>query len=376
MEKRICFIGHGMRGMFPSGVQRYTFEILNAMDGLVSPGEVEVLIIRDEDDCSFHNIRTVNLYDEMTERSRLTRIFHSNGSVSGRLRKRLLRSSILYKYCFLKEYVKKNDAIYVDLLQQFPNFGCDVTAIHDCIPEIQMEQKLRYGQKPRKRKLKNAIEKANIIVTVSNASRDDILKYYPTNKEIAIIPNSWEHFERIKEDNSIIERLNLRGKEFYYSIGNGYPSKNFRWISCAARENPDCIFVISGRIVNEADVSRDALLKNMIYTGYISDGEIKCLMRYCRAYIQPSFVEGFGIPPLEAMSVGTNCILSDCSAFREIYGKSVWYIDPAEYDNISMKEIMSKDKEENEPILKKYSWKLSAKKLLDVIHSLPDFNEP
>ena len=134
--------------------------------------------------------------------------------------------------------------------------------------------------------------------------------------------------------------------------------------------------MISGRIVNEADVSRDALLKNMIYTGYISDGEIKCLMRYCRAYIQPSFVEGFGIPPLEAMSVGTNCILSDCSAFREIYGKSVWYIDPAEYDNISMKEIMSKDKEENEPILKKYSWKLSAKKLLDVIHSLPDFNEP
>ena len=372
MNKRICFIGYDLNSMFPTGVQRYTLEILNAMDRLVSPGEVELLITRDEDDCSFHNIRTVNLYDEKVKSSRIAQKLHSNGLAGRRLTTRLKNDRFLYKNWFLKEYVKKNDAIYVDLLQHFPNIGCDVIAIHDCIPEINMKEKLKRDQKHRKRRVENAIGKAKKIVTVSSTSRKEILKYYPTDKEITVIPNSWQHFERIKENNSIIERLHLQGKEFFFSVGSGFPHKNFRWISCAARENPDCIFVVSGRITSEVDISQDALLKNIIFTDYISDGEIKCLMRNCKAFIQPSLAEGFGIPPLEAMSVGADCILSNCSAFQEVYGQSVWYIDPVEYDDISMKEIMSKHKEGNDLILNKYSWNISAEKMLDVIRSLQD----
>lgn len=95
------------------------------------------------------------------------------------------------------------------------------------------------------------------------------------------------------------------------------------------------------------------------------------------AFIYLSLYEGFGIPPLEAMSFGCPVILSDITVFREIYGDAALYVDPLDEQKVSnaIKKIIE-DKElrtmlisRGHEIAKKYTWEKSAKKLYDFINS-------
>ena len=103
--------------------------------------------------------------------------------------------------------------------------------------------------------------------------------------------------------------------------------------------------------------------KNIKCTGYLKDGEIKALMHHCIAFIQPSIYEGFGIPPLEAMSTGARCIVAKSSSLPEIYQNSVWYLDPLDYSNIDLKKIMANNIDDNNSVLRRFSWAESAMKL-------------
>ena len=173
---------------------------------------------------------------------------------------------------------------------------------------------------------------------------------------------------KITEDNSVLERLNLNQKKFFFSLGSRFPHKNIKWLSSAASNNPAYTFVVSGSVPEVDRIDYEGEHRdNMLFTGYLTDGEVKCLMRNCIAFIQPSFYEGFGIPPMEAMSVGANCIVSNRASLPEVYKNSVWYIDPYDYDNIDLDEIMSRPKASNELILNEYSWEKSAKMLLSAI---------
>ena len=207
-------------------------------------------------------------------------------------------------------------------------------------------------------------------MTVSESAKNDILKFYKIeNSKIVIIPNAWQHFSRIKEDDSILNRFNLKDKGYYFSLGSRSPNKNIEWIMSAAKLNPNDIFVVSGSdsvFKSYNDVSKEEL-HNVIFTGFLSDGEIKSLMKHAKAFIQPSKYEGFGIPPMEAMSTGTKCIVSNVSSLPEIYGKSVWYIDPYKYESINLDEITKDKIEDNSVVLNKFSWKKSASDLLALI---------
>ena len=88
--------------------------------------------------------------------------------------------------------------------------------------------------------------------------------------------------------------------------------------------------------------------------GYVSDEEAKTLMRDCKAFLFPSIYEGFGIPPLEAMSAGCKrIIVSDTEVMHEIFGDSVEYI------NIKKEEITFSEND----VLSTYSWEKSALQL-------------
>ena len=76
----------------------------------------------------------------------------------------------------------------------------------------------------------------------------------------------------------------------------------------------------------------DKKLDNVIYLGFVSDEEMKTLMANCKAFIHPALYEGFGITPMEAMSVGAELIISNAACLPEIYGKSAHYIDPHNSD--------------------------------------------
>ena len=103
-----------------------------------------------------------------------------------------------------------------------------------------------------------------------------------------------------------------------------------------------------------------------MYTGYASDQLAKTLMKFCKAFIFPSYYEGFGIPPLEALSLGAKVIVSNTASLPEIFGNSAYYISPDNAD-IDLNELISKPVADADEVLSKYSWEKSAKQLLDIL---------
>ena len=105
---------------------------------------------------------------------------------------------------------------------------------------------------------------------------------------------------------------------------------------------------------------------NVIFTGYISDEQIKTLMRNCKAFIYPSLYDGFGLPPLEALSQGAQVICSNAACLTEVYGNSVHYIDPYDAD-VDLNSLLDKYVDTPEAVLNKYSWEKSARELYDLL---------
>ena len=109
-------------------------------------------------------------------------------------------------------------------------------------------------------------------------------------------------------------------------------------------------------------------LSNIVFLGYVSDGEVKALMKNCAAFVFPSYYEGFGIPPLEALSTGAKIIVSDSASLPEIYGDTAAYINPYNTD-CSLLELSEKtvSKEAVERVLKKYTYRNAAERLYEIL---------
>ena len=100
--------------------------------------------------------------------------------------------------------------------------------------------------------------------------------------------------------------------------------------------------------------------------GYVSDEEAKSLMQNCKAFLFPTFYEGFGIPPLEALSTGAKVVVSDSACMREIFDDCVYYVDPFN-PCIDLNELLLNEVSPPDRLLNKYSWKESAVKLYNII---------
>ena len=91
-------------------------------------------------------------------------------------------------------------------------------------------------------------------------------------------------------------------------------------------------------------------------------------MKGCRAFIHPAVYEGFGIPPIEALSCGAELIISNTTCLPEVYGKSAHYIDPYNYD-VDLDELLKEPIASASEVLGRYSWVEEAKKLLMLLRS-------
>ena len=196
-----------------------------------------------------------------------------------------------------------------------------------------------------------------LILTVSEYSKKQMETIYKVSGyKILVLGNGWEHFKRIKEDNSFLESNHLlEEKPFFFSLGSLAPNKNIKWVLEVAKKHPQYNFFIAGNSNLRAygEDYKDIDFVNVKFLGYISDADVKCLMKHCKAFIFPSFFEGFGIPPLEALSVGTKCIVAKTSCLPEIFGDSVYWIDP--YDtNINIDNLLAIEVTDSKFVLNKY----------------------
>ena len=165
---------------------------------------------------------------------------------------------------------------------------------------------------------KHAINKSKAIFTVSNFSSEQIKK--PIIVTYNAVPNWFYEEETILEtkENTVLFVGNIKKhKGLYILIDAFIIAKNHGY-------KPKLLIVGNAENFRTSDESVFSLIKeapknSIEFTGKISDEKLKQLYKTSKLLIQPSFYEGFGMPPLEAMSLGTNALISDIPVFKEIY---------------------------------------------------------
>ncbi len=226
-----------------------------------------------------------------------------------------------------------------------------IVTIHDCI-HLRFPQYLpnRLAYAYARSSLWIATHRSNRVLTVSEASKRDILRYFriPENK-INVIPNAID--ERFGEEPSPDEVLRVRERyqlnaPFVLYAGNIKPHKNLERLIEAfhtvRRGGLDTVklLIIGDEISKYATLRRAVhkykLHKHVRFFGFVPDKTLAVLYRLADVFVFPSLYEGFGLPPLEAMASGTPVITSNVSSLPEVVGDAALLIDPYEADAIAL----------------------------------------
>lgn len=173
---------------------------------------------------------------------------------------------------------------------------------------------------------------ASGVVTDSTFSSHELRRYCGIEeRKLRVIPLGVEHIRSVVPDYGVLDRHGLGRRPFVLGASSLNPNKNFHGISAAVRllGERDYDVVIAGganpRVFAGMDGGVPADVK---YLGYMTDGELRALYDRASCFVYPSFYEGFGLPPLEAMACGCPVIVSDTASLPEVCGQAALYCDP------------------------------------------------
>lgn len=225
------------------------------------------------------------------------------------------------------------------------------------------------------------------IITISETSKKDICRFLDVKPEIVdvvyIAPKKViRKLESGKREKEIKTKYNLPDKFVLFDHGVNY-NKNVPALikACRIAKIPLAIVGKETENIGKLDINHPELahLKNVDFSdvlklGYVSDEDLNKLFNLAYIFVQSSFYEGFGMPPLEAMTVGCPVISSKTQALVEVCGEACLYFDPNNIDELveKIKAFELDSKKRNEYIkrgyqqVKKYSWDKASKQTLDV----------
>lgn len=145
---------------------------------------------------------------------------------------------------------------------------------------------------------------------------------------------------------AVRQALGLGHDDYFLYPANFWPHKNHRMLLtafgmlCAQRPELECGLVLTGadtglrRELGEA-VKGLSLEGRVVFAGYVSDADLSALLTGARALVFPSLFEGFGMPLVEAMHVGTPIVCSDVASLPEVGGEAALYFDPRRPDDMA-----------------------------------------
>jgi glycosyltransferase involved in cell wall biosynthesis len=218
-----------------------------------------------------------------------------------------------------------------------------VVTIHDCI-HLRFPQYLpnRAAYYYARAMMTMAARRAQRVLTVSEASKDDILHFLRVPAEkVEVIYNALD--ERLaspptpEETGRVRDRFLLTSPFVLYT-GNIKPHKNVdRLIEAFSilrrRGFEDVKLLIIGDEISKYQnlrrlVHRFQLHQQVRFLGFVPDATLAALYRLASVFVFPSLYEGFGLPPLEAMAAGAPVITSNVSSLPEVVGDAALLIDP------------------------------------------------
>jgi len=336
-----------------TGVQRYAHELLNALDSLLASGEIKqipVTVLTPPNVKSFPPWRALRAQPV--------------GRNTGRLWEQVdlaihARGALLFTPC-----------------GGAPIFhGRHVVTIHDAAP---FATPLAYSRSYRiyYRGLQRLLaRRAKHIVTVSQFSEQELTRvlHIPKSK----VSYSWlsgEHILRINQDNTVIERNDLVRGNYVFAVGSDNPNKNLSGLIEAFSYLKDLKvpLVIAGDANASVFGKTERITGPVKVLGSVNDPELRSLYENAACFVFPSFYEGFGIPPLEALALGTPIIVSRAASLPEILGDAAVYCDPYSPRDIAdrIRDVLggsAPSRESLKSYASRFSWERCARETWDVL---------
>lgn len=180
------------------------------------------------------------------------------------------------------------------------------------------------------------------ILTDSHFSESELIKYCGMSPDkIVVVPLGVDHMSRLRPDYNVFQKHHLGERPYILAVGSLSPHKNFMRLAQAFNlfQNEDVDIVVAGgansKVFNNSRLSSSQA--NVHFIGYVSDSELCALYERAHCFVYPSLYEGFGLPPLEAMSCGCPVIVSDAASLKEVCGAAALYCDPTSHEDIAAK---------------------------------------
>jgi glycosyltransferase involved in cell wall biosynthesis len=225
---------------------------------------------------------------------------------------------------------------------------------------------------------------AKFIVTTSRNTKSDLLRFCPFLSEERVIPvhngldDHWRKTVPEELRARVHDKFGLRGRRFILHVGNDLWYKNIGGLIQAFSRliDPDLLLVCVGRLMPATLATARALKigDRIVRPSDLSDDELAALYQTAEALVFPSFTEGFGWPPLEAMASGCPTICSSAGSLPEICGDASMFVDPHDIDGMAaaIGRLLSKDNLRRDLVAKgfaqaaKFSWRSTANTFLEL----------
>lgn len=230
--------------------------------------------------------------------------------------------------------------------------------------------------------IKRVARKSKHIITVSNFVKQDIIAFTGISSQKITV--TYEAADPIQDTPQPV--ADLENVPFIMYVGRPTPHKNLeRLVQAFAKlkvKHPDLRLVLVGK--KDANYQRletsvrHQSIEGVMFTDFVSEGQLRWLYEHTRAYVFPSLSEGFGLPPLEAMWHGAPVISSNATALPEIYKDAATYFDPLDISAMSLQldHVLTNEAVRQELIkkgqrlVKEYSWERTAQQTLEVYNQL------
>ncbi len=358
MSKKICVNARFLTQSI-TGVQRYAIELVKALDKLLDTGAI------DSGMYSFELLAPKGIKNHIS----LKHIsIKQVGFFSGHLWEQLelpfyARGCLLMNLCNAGPMIKRNQTV----------------TIHDAAV-FGFPRAYSLAFRSWYRILLSVLSKrAYTVITDSNFSKREIEKYCMINEnKIQVIYIGREHILSVNSDRKILVKHNLVGKRYIFAVSSMSLNKNFHSIVNALEylnlEGFEVVIAggVNPKIFNQ---SYKSLPAHVNYVGYVSDEELRALYENAACFIFPSFYEGFGLPPLEAMACGCPVLVSNTASLPEVCGEAALYFVPDEPKDIAntIKKLINNqhlEAELREKGLSRanlFSWEICAKQTFDRI---------
>ncbi|MBC2579899.1 glycosyltransferase family 1 protein [Clostridium sp. DJ247] len=223
-----------------------------------------------------------------------------------------------------------------------------VITLHDIIPHKMPETVGERFLKIFRENMPNIVAKCDGIITVSEYSKNDIVNFFsfPKDKVYVTYLASEDIYKPLDKETScdLVRRYYSIEGEFILYVGGFSPRKNIiglleSFSKLISIYKKDIKLVIAGQKGKSYSTYRNRagelnILDKVVFPGFISINHLPYLYNASKLFVYPSFYEGFGLPPIEAMSCGVPVIASNVTSIPEILGESALLVNPKDIDEL------------------------------------------